>query len=110
DLLGDDDFARIVEGDLRDGQHRNPTLRLDFFTTAYFHRPEELAEEVERAGLAVQGVYGIEGPGWILGDVVERMADARRREALLMAARWLEAEPSILGSSAHLLAVAEQPG
>jgi SAM-dependent methyltransferase len=109
DLLGDGDFAKIVEGDLRDGQHRNPTGRLDYFTTAYFHRPDELADEVRTAGLMLQGVYGIEGPGWILTDVGERMADAQRREALVMAARWLEAEPSVLGASAHLLAVATRP-
>jgi SAM-dependent methyltransferase len=110
DLLQDPRFALIVEQDVRDGQHRNPTERLDYFTTAYFHRPEELAAEVRAAGLDLDGVYGIEGPGWILPDVAERMADAPRRRALLWAARMLETQPSIAGSSAHLLAVARQPG
>ena len=108
DLLGDPRFAAIVERDLRDGQHRNPTGRLDYFTTAYFHRPEELAEEVLAAGLVLNGVYGLEGPGWILSDVPERMADANRRAALLSVARMLETEPAVLGSSAHLLAVARR--
>ena len=109
DLLQDPRFALIVEQDLRDGQHRNPTERLDYFTTAYFHRPEELAAEVRAAGLDLTGVYGLEGPGWILPDVAERMADAQRRAALLRVARMLETEPSVLGSSAHLLAVARRP-
>ena len=63
DLLPDPRFARIVERDLRDGQHRNPTERLDYFTTAYFHRPEELAAEVEGAGLKMDGVLRDRGPG-----------------------------------------------
>jgi len=109
DLLQDPRFALIVEQDLRDGQHRNPTERLDYFTTAYFHRPEELTAEVLAAGLVLDGVYGLEGPGWILPDVAERMADAHRRAALLRVARMLETEPSVLGSSAHLLAVAQRP-
>jgi SAM-dependent methyltransferase len=109
DLLQDPRFALIVEQDVRDGQHRNPTERLDYFTTAYFHRPEELAAEVRAAGLAMDGVYGLEGPGWILPDVAERMADARRRASLLRVARMVETEPSVLGSSAHLLAVAQRP-
>ena len=109
DLLQDPRFALIVEQDLRDGQHRNPTDRLDYFTTAYFHRPEELAAEVQAAGLALDGVYGLEGPGWILPDVAERMGDAHRRASLLRVARMLETEPSVLGSSAHLLAVAQRP-
>jgi SAM-dependent methyltransferase len=106
DLLQDPRFAQIVEQDLRDGQHRNPTDRLDYFTTAYFHRPEELANEVRAAGLSLNGVYGVEGPGWILPDVPDRMADAQRRAALLRVARVLEREPSVAGISAHLLAVA----
>ncbi len=98
----------IVEHDLRDGQHRNPTERLDYFTTAYFHRPDELALEVEAAGLVLDGVFGLEGPGWILPDIDARMADADRRSALLQVARMLETEPSVLGASAHLLAVARR--
>jgi SAM-dependent methyltransferase len=109
DLFQDPRFAQIVEQDLRDGQHRNPTDRLDYFTTAYFHRPEELGDEVRAAGLALNGVYGLEGPGWILSDVPERMADANRREALLRVARLLETEITVVGSSAHLLAVAQRP-
>jgi SAM-dependent methyltransferase len=109
DLLRDPHFAAIVEQDLRDGQHRNPTDRLDYFTTAYFHCPEELANEVVAAGLALTGVYGLEGPGWILPDVPERMAGGHRRAALLSVARMLETEPAMLGTSAHLLAVAQRP-
>jgi len=107
-LLGDARFARIVERDLQEGQHRNPTERLDYFTTAYFHRPEELLAEGERAGLAVQGVYGVEGPAWILPDLDQRWTDSERRSAVLYVARALEGEPSLLGCSAHLLLVARK--
>ena len=109
DLFQDPRFAQIVERDVFDGQHRNPTDRLDYFTTAYFHRPEELAHEVLGAGLILQGVYGLEGPAWILPDVSERMADPDRRAALLRVARLLETETSVVGTSAHLLAVSRQP-
>jgi ubiquinone/menaquinone biosynthesis C-methylase UbiE len=109
DLLQDPRFAAIVERDLRDGQHRNPTERLDYFTTAYFHRPDELRTEVLAAGLILDGLYGVEGPGWLFSDVTERLADPRRRADLLQVARLLESEPSVLGVSAHLLAVARSP-
>ena len=109
ELLPDVRFVRIIEQDLRDGQHRNPTERLDYFTTAFFHHPEQLAEEIRTAGLTLNGVYGVEGPGWILPDVTERMADPNRRDLLLHVARALETEPFVLGTSAHLLAVARRP-
>ncbi len=110
DLFRDEEFAAIVERDLRDGQHRNPTGQLDYFTTAYFHRPDELREEIARTGLVVEGVYGLEGPAWILPDFAERWADDRQRSDLVRVARALESEPSVLGMSAHLLAVARKPG
>ncbi len=109
EVLRDRDFARIVERDLRDGVHRNTTDRLDYFTTAYFHRPEELEREVAEAGLDVEGLYGIEGPGWILPDFLDRWNDPERRELLLQSARALESEPAVIGCSAHLLAVGRKP-
>jgi SAM-dependent methyltransferase len=109
DLFQDPRFAAIVERDLREGQHRNPTERVDYFTTAYFHHPDELRAEVVGAGLIVDGLYGVEGPGWILSDVTERLADPRRRADLLQVARLLESESSVLGVSAHLLVVARTP-
>jgi SAM-dependent methyltransferase len=108
ELLTDPAFVAIVEQDLQTGQHRNPTERVDYFTTAYFHHPEELADEVRAVGLELTGVFGIEGPGWILPDVGERMAEPDRREMVLRVARMLEREPSVVGISAHLLAVARR--
>jgi ubiquinone/menaquinone biosynthesis C-methylase UbiE len=110
ELLHDREFARIVERDLSDGHHQNPTDRLDYFTTAYFHRPEDLRREVMDAGFDVEGLYGVEGPGWILPDFLDRWTDPARREILVQVARALEAEPTVLGCSAHLIVVGRKPG
>jgi hypothetical protein len=60
--------------------------------------------------LILDGVYGIEGPGWFLPDVDARLADPQRQGDLLQVARMLEAEPTVVGVSAHLLAVARKAG
>ncbi|HVI72061.1 MAG TPA: hypothetical protein VM656_11295, partial [Pyrinomonadaceae bacterium] len=91
--------------DLEQGQHRNETDKWDYFTTAYFHRPDELQAEVVSVGFTCQAVLGLEGPGWFLSDFAERWADPRKRDDLLRVARALEGEVSIVGLSAHLLAV-----
>jgi ubiquinone/menaquinone biosynthesis C-methylase UbiE len=103
-LLADPAFRAIVERDLADGQHRNPTSR-DYFTTAFFHHPDELRAEVAEAGFAVEAVLGVEGPGWALPDLAARWADPARRAEILAAARAIEREPSLLGFHAHVLAV-----
>lgn len=106
--LDDPAFEAIVERDLRDGQHRNPTGRPEWFTTAYFHLPEELSREVAEAGLSLQALLAIEGPAWLLPDIRQRLADPAGRERVLRAIRRVETEPSLLGASSHLLAVARR--
>jgi SAM-dependent methyltransferase len=104
--LDEPGFEAIVERDLRDGQHRNPTGRPEWFTTAFFHLPDELAREVSEAGLRLHALLAVEGPAWMLPDIERRLADPPRRERVLRAIRRVETEPSLLGASAHLLAVA----
>jgi SAM-dependent methyltransferase len=109
DFFADPPFWRIVERDLREGIHHNETGKLDYFTTAQFHRPEELEEEIKEAGFTEVQVLGLEGAGWLFPDFAERWRDPRRRDDLLKAAQALEQEPSVRGVSAHLLAVARKP-
>jgi SAM-dependent methyltransferase len=109
-FLTDPEFAHTVEQDLRDGQHRNRTGDPAYFTTAYFHRPEELRAEIEEASLRHEATLSVEGPAWLLPGLAGWWDDPTRREVLLTAVRSIEAEPSLLGASAHLLAVAKQSG
>ncbi len=44
------EFARIVLKDLNEGRHKNPEMDPRYFTTACFHRPEDLEEEITDAG------------------------------------------------------------
>ena len=82
-----------------------------------FMSGEQIAAHVAGSGMAPEGdpfapheaTLAIEGPGWLLADFPARWADPARREQLLTVLRWLKAEPSLLGASAHLLAVGRKP-
>jgi SAM-dependent methyltransferase len=109
ELSLDPDFRLLAErtaetGVLEAGAPDHP------FTTAYFHHPEEAAPEVADAGLEMEGLFGIEGPGEWMPDIDARLDDDDRRELLLGLARRLEQEPSAVGISPHLLVVARRPG
>jgi ubiquinone/menaquinone biosynthesis C-methylase UbiE len=109
-LTVDPAFVRMRDRDLRDGQHRNETDRVDYFTTAYFHRPDDLAREIAAAGFADVHVLGVEGPGWMVADFDARWDDRTQRDDLMIVARALESEPAILGVSAHLIGIARKDG
>jgi SAM-dependent methyltransferase len=104
-LFDHDVFARIVERDLTDGQHRNETGVAGFFTTAFFHQPGELGLEVREAGFTLAGLFALEGPGALVPDFRRRWDDPVARQRLLDLVRRVEREPALLGASPHLLAV-----
>lgn len=108
-FLDEPGFEAIVERDLADGVHQNPAARPGWFTTAYFHHPDELALEVAAAGLADGRLIAVEGPGTLLADPAPWLDDGPRQEQLLRAIRRVESEPALLGSSSHLLAIAYRP-
>jgi len=60
----DPEFRKIVAADLASGQHRNPWNHPAYFTTAYFHRAAELADETRNAGFRDVEILAVEGPVW----------------------------------------------
>jgi SAM-dependent methyltransferase len=109
DRLTDPDFSRVVEQDLKGGRHHNPENRPGWFTTAYFQHPDELAQEVREAGFSLDGILAVEGPFWLLPDFEARWQDEGRRRQVLDALALIEMEPSMIGASAHMIAVAHRP-
>ena len=95
---------------LADGRYENPAGDPAQFTTAYFHRPEEIAGEIREAGLEMRAMTG--GSSFlqlVMPGLGERMEHRQQREAILSVLRLLEDEPSILGLNQHLITVAERP-
>jgi ubiquinone/menaquinone biosynthesis C-methylase UbiE len=107
-LFDDPAFAPIVERDLTDGQHRNPANHPAYFTTAFFHHPQELEAEVKESGFLYEKTLPVEGPLWLSQYVIDNFNDQERRDRFLTLMRRIEQEPSLLGASAHLLAVARK--
>lgn len=85
------------------------------FTTAYFHEPAQLLEEVAAAGFVDGVVYSVEGPAWGLLKAAERNGekvadDDPLFQSVLAAARLAEPFPALMASASHLLAVASAGG
>ena len=104
--IDDPRFVEIVGQDLKNGQHRNTTGNPNYFTTAFFHRPEELSAEVTESGFTLLDLAPIEGPAWLASDFQSRWSDPSRREQLLALIRQGEQYPSLLAITLHMLAIA----
>ena len=108
-FLADGAFGRIVAEDVATGVHRNPDARPGWFTTAYFHRPEDLVAEVAAAGLVPDGPVAVEGLAGLARDVDAVLDDDDVRPRALEALRRTEREPALLGVSSHLLVAGRRP-
>jgi SAM-dependent methyltransferase len=94
---------------IADGRYRNPSGDPAHFTTSYFHRPQDLTEEVEEAGLDLCVLVGASGSVKLLPEFGQRLEEPEQRERVLSVLRLLETEPSILGMSQNFVAVAHAP-
>jgi SAM-dependent methyltransferase len=104
--LFDADFRAAVAEDVANGRHENPTDDPRWFTTAYFHRPEELAAEAVAAGLEHRATVGVEGMAHWMRHLAQRWENPDEREIILDSARATAHEPTLAALSSHLIAVA----
>jgi ubiquinone/menaquinone biosynthesis C-methylase UbiE len=107
-LIQDPQFFKIVRRDLKLGQHRNPTSRPEYFTTAFFHRTNELQDEIRKVGFEQPRLLAIEGPAWLLPDFRKVWRDPPLRSRLLTILQETESEAALIGQSAHILAIARK--
>lgn len=107
-FVHDPEFFEIVKQDLKNGQHRNPTDNADYFTTSYFHHPDEIEPEINEVGFELENILAIEGPGWLVRDYDSDMKDVQKRERVLEIVRMLEEDRSLLPLSDHIAAVARK--
>ena len=102
-------FREIVNADLDTGRHLNPGGDPAYFTTSYFHHPEELGVELAAAGFEQVEVLAAEGIAWVASDLGRRWSEPGAREVLEDLLRRLEREPALLGASPHLIGVGRRP-
>ncbi len=104
--IDDPTFVSILRRDLEDGQHRSSPDGLRYFTTAFFHMPEELKSEVLEAGFDCRYLCSVQGPGQLATDLEGRMSNPAKRAQLLDLIRLVEQERTLLGVSTHFVVVA----
>lgn len=109
DFIVDPQFMPIYEQDLRFGQHRNPTDDPRFFTTAFFHYPQELIDEVNEAGFRLDTLLAVEGPAQLLKDFEQQWQNPSIQDKIMRITRLVESERTLWGVSPHIMAIGRKP-
>jgi len=86
--------------------HQNQTGNPEYFTTAYFHTPAEIEDEIREAGWRYNALMAIESFGWIVNNFGEKQNDSLYMEKLLNTIRMVETDAHLMAMSPHIMAVA----
>ena len=105
DLVNDDQFFKLLKDDLNTGIHRNETGNPEYFTTAYFHTPAEIREEVKASGLQLDKLIPVESFGWIINDFATKSTDKDYMQKLNTIIEMIEDRDDLIAMSQHVVAV-----
>ncbi len=101
-------YFAMIEGEISTGIHTRPKEFPHIMAQAYFHRPEQLAAEVSKAGFQIRRLVPLEGCARLVPDFEERWAEPASRQKIMDLIRLTEDEPSLMGISSHILCIAQK--
>lgn len=102
------DFFNMCRGELLSGIHHPPANHSGLLPSAYFHKPLELQEEFEEAGLTYCHLLAVEGCIWLDKQYFESRAIPSKKAVLSALLKMTEAENSLLAFSPHLMIAAKK--
>jgi SAM-dependent methyltransferase len=105
-IISDPAVRAGFEVNIERGLSSDPETLRDGGFWAYFHRIQEVADEVEAAGFVDASLIGVECHAWLLGNLVDLVRDPG---PLLEVLRLVESQPELLGMSAHVITTATKP-
>ncbi|MFL5740396.1 MAG: class I SAM-dependent methyltransferase [Flavisolibacter sp.] len=106
DLVRDDRFFSALKNDLQTGVHYNNTDNPEYFTTAYFHTPKEIREEIAESRLVLEKIIPVESFGWMIPDFLEKEKDPDYMKKMFEMIEMVEMNEDLLPMSPHIIAVA----
>ena len=104
----DPEFVQIMKRDIKDGQHRNPKRRSGYFTTAYFHRPQDLDIELRDSGFSDCRLLVIESILSYIPDFAMKWKNKAFQSLLLSTLKRMESDQTVLGLGGHIMGVAKR--
>ncbi|MDP4261167.1 MAG: class I SAM-dependent methyltransferase [Bacteroidota bacterium] len=107
-LIVDNRFQKLLLDDLDTGIHVNEPDHSEYFTTAYFHTPAEIKEEVTESGLQLDKLIAVESFGWIIDGFSEKSQNESFMKLLHQLISKVETNDDLIAMSPHIIAVAKR--
>lgn len=107
-FITDDQFENILINDLQTGIHLNETGNPEYFTTAFFHTPVQIRNEIIKSDLKFERLVAIESVGWIAGDFNEGLKNEDYMNKIKRIVNIVESNEDLISMSPHIMAIARK--
>ena len=94
-LIYDTAYRAMIAREVETGRRTNVPEGIHTLPNAYFHRPEELCDEIQQAGFSCEALLGVTGPVWLVPDLDAAWQVSEKRQSILEVAQILETEPCL---------------
>jgi len=102
-MIHDPRFYAMCQSELTSGIHNPPASWPGILPEAFFHKPQELNDEVMEAGFTHTELFAVEGMVWLDSKYFETRSTPEKKEAMMNLLRSTEQTPELLSFSPHLM-------
>jgi ubiquinone/menaquinone biosynthesis C-methylase UbiE len=97
------EIMEMCKQELTTGIHNPPENMPGVLPAAFFHRPQQLRDELEEAGFSFLNIFAVEGMIWLDKNYFESRADERKKDSLMNLLRLTENDLALLTLSPHMM-------
>lgn len=101
-------FIDMCKQELLTGIHTPPKNMPGSLAEGFYHKPDQLIEEFNEAGVEFINIYAVEGIVWLDKKYFESRADAQKKEALMALLQITENDRALLALSPHMMIAARK--
>lgn len=91
--------------ELQTGEHEAPANMPGVLPKAYYHKPEELQEEITEAGFQYKSTFAVEGLAWLDKNYFETRSDETKKAKAMQLLKVTEQDKNLLAVSPHMMGV-----
>ena len=101
-------FFQMCKKELLTGMHQAPGNMPGILPKAFYHRQEELKEEIEKAGFKYLDTFAVEGMIWLDKNYFDSRSDTTKKKRMMELLRSTECDKNLLSVSPHLMIAAKK--
>jgi ubiquinone/menaquinone biosynthesis C-methylase UbiE len=104
------DFFDMCKTELLTGNHMAPGSMPGILPKAFYHKPQELKEEIEEAGFSYVDTFAVEGIVWLEKNYFDTWYNQQKKKTILELLKITETDKNLLALSPHMMIAAKKPG